>query len=80
MTLTPEELAIEKKKAALMMKSIELENAGKREEAHRVLCQIPLPPHLARIFKKTWGANFLIESGYDLSEAEAEFGPDWLTR
>jgi len=80
MTLTPEQFAVEKQKAALMMKSIELRNAGKPEEAHRVICQIPLPPHLAQIFKKTWGANFLIESGYNLSEAEAEFGQDWLAR
>jgi len=80
MTLKPEELALEKKKAALIMKAIELDNAGKREESHRVMCQIPLPPHLAQIFKKVWGADYLAKSGYNLSEAEAKFGPGWLTR
>jgi hypothetical protein len=29
--------------------------------------------------KEKMGADFLIQGGYNLSEAEAEFGPSWLS-
>jgi len=80
MTLTPEQLAVEKKKADLMLKSIELEDAGKKEEARALMKQIPLPPWLAEVTKKMWGADFLIQGGYNLSDAEAKFGQGWLNR
>jgi hypothetical protein len=30
--------------------------------------------------KEKIGPEFLIEQGYNLAEAEAEFGKDWLTK
>jgi hypothetical protein len=41
---------------------------------------IPMPPYLAKIYKEKVGVKQLIESGWNLSEAEVEFGPDWLSR
>ena len=38
----------------------------------------PMPPYLAKVAKKTMGADFLINKGFILSEAEAEFGKDWI--
>ncbi|MDR2702270.1 MAG: hypothetical protein LBB72_07550 [Spirochaetaceae bacterium] len=38
----------------------------------------PLPSYLAKIYKEKVGVKQLIESGWNLSEAEAEFGPGWL--
>jgi hypothetical protein len=70
----------EKEKAAIIIKSIELRDAGKEAEAHNLMKQFPAPPWLAKIFKEKVGADFLIKGGYNLSEAEAAFGPDWLTR
>jgi len=29
--------------------------------------------------KEKMGIDFLINSGYNLSEAEAEFGPNWIS-
>jgi len=57
-----------------------LSRAGDEEGSIRLLRSIPLPPYLAKVFKEKVGADFLIESGYNLSEAEAEFGKDWLTK
>ena len=37
-----------------------------------------MPPYLAKVAKEKMGADFLIKGGYNLTEAEAEFGPNWL--
>ena len=70
----------EKEKAAIMMKSIELLDDGKEAESHALLATIPMPPYLAKVAKEKIGADFLIKAGYNLSDAEAAFGRDWLTR
>lgn len=70
----------EREKADVYMKSIELRHAGKEAEAHALQATVPLPSHLAKVSKKLFGADYLIKSGYNLSEAEAAFGQDWLTR
>jgi hypothetical protein len=61
-------------------KAYALEKAGKFEEAHALQLSIPLPPWLAKVFVEVTSAEHVRNSGYDLSEAEAEFGPDWLDR
>ena len=65
---------------AIGMKAIELKKQGKMEEALDLEKSIPLPPYLAKWAKKRLGAEFLIENGWNLSEAEAEYGADWLTK
>ena len=67
-------------KLAIGMKAIELEKQGKFEEALEVEKLIPLPPYLAKWAKKRLGAQFLIENGWNLAEAEEEYGPNWLTK
>jgi hypothetical protein len=67
-------------KLDLMVKSIELEKAGQLEEAEKVWSQIPIAPYLAKWAKDMMGTEFLIETGFNLSEAEMEYGKDWLTR
>jgi len=62
------------------MKVIELEEQGKFEEAEKLLHTLPLPAYLAKWAKKRFGAEALIKTGWNLSEAEAEYGPDWLTK
>jgi hypothetical protein len=65
-------------KLGIILKSIELEKQGKIEEAEHIHKQLPLPPYLAKWAKKRMGASFLINQGFNLTEAEAEYGPDWL--
>jgi hypothetical protein len=62
------------------VKSIELKEAGKYEEAMKVSKSIPMPPWLAEWCKKYVGADYLRNSGWNLSDAEAEFGYGWLDR
>jgi len=65
-------------KLAISNKALDLLDAGDKEGYSRLTRTIPMPPYLAKVAKKTMGADFLIQGGYNLSEAEAEFGSDWL--
>jgi hypothetical protein len=65
---------------AVGMKVIELKKQGKKEEARALLHTMPLPPYLAKWAKKRFGAEALIKTGWNLSEAEAEYGPDWFNK
>jgi hypothetical protein len=67
-------------KLAIVVQSYKLKDEGKLEEADKVWKQIPLAPYLAKFCKEKIGADFLIKCGYNLSEAEEEYGKDWLTR
>jgi hypothetical protein len=57
----------------------ELKKQGKLEEADRLERSIPIEPWLAAWGKERMGADFLINGGWNLSEAEAAFGRDWLS-
>ena len=65
-------------KLAISRKAFELLDAGDRGGYNRVMKTAPLPPYLAKVLKEKVGADFLIDAGYNLSEAEAEFGQGWL--
>jgi hypothetical protein len=67
-------------KLAISNKAFTLLDAGDREGFSRLLRTAPLPPYLAKIYKEKVGVKQLIESGWNLSEAEAEFGSDWLNK
>ena len=69
-----------KEKLTLGVKIAELQDAGKEDEALALEKTIPIPPFLAKVMKEKVGADFLIQSGWNLAEAEAAFGTDWLTR
>jgi hypothetical protein len=62
------------------MKSHNLEREGKPEEAEWVRKQVPLQPYLAKFLKDHLGLEALLRSGWNLSEAEAEFGSEWLVK
>ena len=67
-------------KLAISCKAAELYKAGDSEGASRLTRSIPMPPYLAKVYKEKVGVKELIESGWNLSEAEAEFGPNWLNQ
>ena len=62
----------------LLNKSSELKKQGKLEEADRLFKQVPMEPWLAKWIKSYLGAEFLIKNGYNLADADAEFGQNWL--
>ena len=65
-------------KLAISNRALDLLDAGDREGYTRLIRTAPLPPYLAKVMKEKMGADFLINGGYNLSEAEAEFGQGWL--
>ena len=67
-------------KLAVGCKAAELWRAGDEEGSSRLTRSIPMPPYLAKIYKEKVGVKELIESGWNLSEAEAKFGADWLSK
>jgi len=67
-------------KLAISCKAAALRKAGDEEGATRLLRTAPMPPYLAKIYKEKVGAKQLIESGWNLSEAEAMFGSNWLDK
>ena len=67
-------------KLAISMKACALRQAGDREGFHRVIKTAPMPPYLAKVMKDKMGADFLLKGGWNLSEAEAEFGSGWLNK
>ena len=67
-------------KLAISYKACMLSKAGDEEGFMRLTKTIPMPPWLAKIMKEKVGADYLLNSGWNLSEAEAEFGRDWLCK
>jgi hypothetical protein len=67
-------------KLDVLMKAHEYRQAGNKAEADRITLELPMPPYLAEFVKEFYGVEVLLKGGYNLSEAEAEFGPDWLAQ
>jgi len=66
-------------KTDLILKSMELERQGKMEEAWKVRRQAPLAPYLAKFLKDHLGLQSLLNSGWNLSDAVAKYGPGFLS-
>jgi predicted unusual protein kinase regulating ubiquinone biosynthesis (AarF/ABC1/UbiB family) len=69
-----------KENLAIIARSVALKNEGKTEEAHRLRMTVALQPFLAKWAKEKLGPDFLLGQGYNLIEAEQEYGKDWLTQ
>ena len=57
-----------------------LRQSGDEEGASRLIRTAPMPSYLAKIYKEKVGVEELIKGGWNLSEAEVEFGVDWLSK
>jgi hypothetical protein len=65
-------------KFAIGLKALELKKQGKTDEYERTMKSLPMPPYLAKVAKKLMGADFLIDGGWNLEEADAEYGSGWI--
>ncbi|WP_461256545.1 hypothetical protein [Treponema sp. R80B11-R83G3] len=65
-------------KLAISNKACLLWEAGDKEGHRNLMKKLPIPPYLAKVLKEKVGADIIRIGGWDLSEVEAEFGPDWL--
>ncbi len=70
----------EEEKTKMFDLARKLEAEGKKDEAHEIAMKIPLAPHLAMALKEVCGADYVRNEGFNLSEAEAEYGKDWLDK
>jgi len=68
-----------KEQLTILAKAAELHGEGKEDESMALTKTVPMPPFLAKIMKEKVGADYLINSGWNLAEAEAEFGQGWLS-
>lgn len=66
-------------KMAIIERSMELEEQGKLEEAWKVRRQAPLAPYLAKFHKEHLGLQSLLNSGWNLSDAVAQYGSEFLS-
>jgi hypothetical protein len=67
-------------KLAISNKACLLWQAGDEEGYSRLTRTIPMPPWLAKLMKEKVGVEFFERYDWNLSEVEAEFGPDWLSK
>jgi len=67
-------------KLAISNKALALSKIGDEEGYSRLTRSIPMPPYLAKMAKEKMGLDFLIKGGWNLSEAEAEFGSDFFSK
>ncbi|MDR2049929.1 MAG: hypothetical protein LBP69_10800 [Treponema sp.] len=67
-------------KLQIGMTSIALKKEGKLAEAEKVHNQIPMAPYLAKFYKKHLGLDALLKTGWNLSEAVEEYGPEFLSQ
>ena len=78
--MTQHRLLTLEEELAIARKAFALREQGKLEEYKQMRKQIPLQPYLAKFAKEHFGADFLIKEGWNLAEANAEYGNDWLTK
>jgi len=78
--MTQHKLMTDEEKVDTSYQACMLLRAGDKEGFSRLIRTAPMPPYLAKIYKEKIGVEQLIKSGWNLSEAEAEFGSDWLSR
>lgn len=64
----------------IIERSLAAAESGNDEESQRIIQQLPLAPHIAKAAKDVMGVEYLLNSGFDLSRAEAEYGKNWLNQ
>ncbi len=62
----------------ILEQGIDAYDAGDRKKALAILIQVPLKPGIANAIKSVYGVKYLVDGGFDLSEAIEEYGKDWL--
>jgi len=67
-------------KLAIGCKAAELWDAGDKEGYARLMRTVPLPPYIAKVMKEKVGMEFFTRYDWNLSEVEAEFGPDYISK
>jgi hypothetical protein len=72
-------MTLDEKLATLNRASL-LKKSGDFEGYDRLVKTVPLPPYMAKVIKEKVSLDVLLDGGWNLSEAEAEFGHSWLVK
>jgi hypothetical protein len=65
----------------IIMQAIALKKEGKYEEAKTLQREkIPIPPWMARVIKEKMGLDVLLSMGRNMTDVEAAYGKEWLTK
>ena len=67
-------------KLAISCKAAALRENGDREGYINLMKTVPLPPYIAKVIKEKVGLDILLETKWNFSEVEAQFGSDWLCK
>jgi len=78
MTKTQHRRMTDIEKVDTSYKACLLSRAGDEEGYINLTKTIPIPAYLAKFLKEKMGVDFLINGDWNLAEAEAEFGHNWL--
>ncbi len=68
----------DERRREITAQAIEAMNAGDMDRARKITKQIPLPLPMANVLKADWGLENLKNSGFNLDDAVAAYGKDWL--
>lgn len=68
----------EKEFFALSDEMFEARRSGDMETYERIGRFLPLNPVAAKIFKEVYGKEFMLDAGFDLTEATLLYGEGWL--
>ena len=63
---------------SIINKAFVLMKAGDEDRGVRLMKTTPLPPYLAKVVKDKLGLEFLLNTGWNMSDVEAEYGSEWL--
>lgn len=74
------ELTREEKIAIIQASNDAFERGDLRESGRLIKENFPLAPYIAMALKEECGREYLLRSGWDLSQAEAQYGQGWLDR
>ncbi|MCL2293470.1 MAG: hypothetical protein FWC36_01175 [Spirochaetes bacterium] len=75
----PQNMTLDEK-LSIACKAAALHDAGDKEGYTRLMKTLPMPPYIAKVMKEKVGLDFLLTGGWNLSEVEAKFGSDWLSK
>ena len=67
-------------KLAISNRACSLLDSGDRDGYYNLMKTTPLPPYIAKVIKEKVGLDYLTNSGWNLAEVEAEFGPNWINQ
>ncbi len=75
---TPRKFFSSDERMEILGHGLDAYEAGDRKKALEIAKQVPIQPGVANAFKQVYGVKYLVDAGFDLSEAIEKYGEEWL--